>query len=57
MYTGTMIDDLIAAVARAEAQTRQRQIAEPKPQPVARVPRYPQLVYQTPFIAAVMGAA
>ncbi len=57
MYKGTMIDELIAAVARAEAHARTVEPAERKPQPVLAQPVYPEVIYQTPFIAAVMGAA
>ncbi len=57
MYKGTMIDELIAAVARAEAHARTAAPVERKPQPVIAQAVYPELVHQTPFIAAVMGAA
>ncbi len=57
MYKGTMIDELIAAVTRAEAHARTAEPAERKAQPVLTQPVYPELVHQTPFIAAVMGAA
>ncbi len=58
MFRGMMIDELIAAVARAEVHARAVDAAEHKPQqPVISEPVYTQVVYQTPFIAAVMGAA
>ncbi len=38
MYKGTMIDELIAAVARAEAHARAAEPAERKPQPVLAPP-------------------
>ncbi len=57
MYKGTMIDELIAAVARAEAHARTAAPVERKPQPVIAQAVYPELVHQTPFIAAVMGTA
>ncbi len=57
MYKGTMIEELIAAVARAEAHARTAEPAERKPQPVLAPAVYPEMVRQTPFMAAVMGAA
>ncbi len=57
MYRGTMIDDLIAAVMRAEAHARTAEPVQRKPQVVLSEPVYPPIMYQTPFIATLMGAA
>ena len=57
MYSGTMIEDLIAAVARAETHAREAQhTVESKPALVIDEPVYVPFTYETPFYAAV-GAA
>ena len=57
MYSGTMIEDLIAVVARAETQARQAQhTVESKPALVIDEPVYVPFTFETPFYAAV-GAA
>ncbi len=56
MYTGTMIDDLIAMVARAEEQAQQPE-ARVLPEPLELTgPLYAQY-YQPQFIAPMVGAA
>ena len=58
MYSGTMIEDLIAAVARAESHARTAQQAQPaEPAIVLSETVYRNLVFQAPYYAAMMGAA
>ncbi len=56
MYTGTMIDDLIAMVARAEEQAHQPE-ASALPEPLELTgPVYAQY-YEPPYVASMVGAA
>ena len=58
MYSGSMIDELIATVERAEAHARQATpVCAPQPTMVISEPVYPRFDYQTPFYAATMGVA
>ena len=58
MYSGSLIEDLIATVARAESQARRAQPAgENQPTMVLSEPVYPPFAYQEPFYASMMGAA
>ena len=58
MYSGSMIDELIATVVRAEAHARQATpVREIQPTMIISEPAYPRFAYQAPFYAATMGAA
>lgn len=58
MYTGNVIEDLIAAVARAEEHARTVKPAEKRCEPVVQMPPvYQQFLYEAPFGASLIGAA
>jgi hypothetical protein len=58
MYQGTMIDELIAAVERAEEHARLAAAAERQTDQMAAIRvRYPAFVYEAPFGASMIGAA
>ncbi len=57
MYQGTLIDDLFAAVQRAEALARVVKIEKKAESVLAMRPTYPPFVYEAPFGASMIGAA